>query len=420
MNTIDQGMSVPFNETELKRRNRELSAVLEMSHFLSSARSLSDLLSGALSKVLALFDCEAGRIYLKDEQGPFLQLVAHMGMEPEGLEQVHVNEGFSGKAFRTRSFIAQSPVELEDTRRAALLLAKGFRTIFCVPLIFSDRVGGVMNLATSKTMRLDQPQIDLLTAMGNQIAVAANHARLYEDLNEKIEVLKKKKEMIQFFAFSVSHDLKSPAVGIHGLARRFKDLYSDVLDEKGKAYCDQILRTAEHMVALVEKINAFIKARESALDMDRIDPGEILALIREDASDILEERGIQWIQQKRLPDIVGDRTALIRLFRNLLDNSLKYGGETLSEIRIEYTDGGRDHIFHFSDNGAGIPEAAHEKIFNLFHRDPSSQAIEGTGLGLAIVKEIAERHGGGVCVENRAEPGITFQVRLAKSATDEE
>jgi signal transduction histidine kinase len=418
MNTSDRDVSVQISEVDLKGRNRNMSAFLKMSHFLSSARSLDELLSGALTKVLTFFECEAGRIYLKDEHRPFLYLAAHMGMEAEGLEQVHVNEGFTGRSYRTRSFIAKSPVELEDKRRAALLLAKGFRTIFCVPLIFVDRVGGVMNLATSKTMRLDQPQIDLLTAMGNQIAVAANHMRLYEDMNRKIQALRKKKEMIKFFAFSVSHDLKSPAVGIHGLARRFKDLYSDALDERGRAYCDQILKSAEHMVALVEKINAFIKARESAMNMDRVDMQEILSSVRDEASEGLEQRNIQWVQPDHLPEIVADRMSLLRLFRNLVDNSLKYGGEDLSEIRIEYAGTGSDHVFRFSDNGEGIPEAAREKIFDLFHRSTSSSGIEGAGLGLAIVKEIVERHGGDVSVESREGPGVTFRITLAKSISD--
>lgn len=418
MNANDQTDSVTLNETGIRGRNRELSALLEMSHFLSSARTLEDLLSGALAKVLALFECEGGRIYLKDERHPFLYLAAHLGMEPEGLERVHVNEGFSGKAFRTRSFLAKNTMELEDKRRAALLLSKGFQTIFCVPLIFADRVGGVMNLATSKAMSLDRSQIDLLTAMGNQIAVAANHMRLYEDLNEKIKALQQKKEMIKFFAFSVSHDLKSPAVGIHGLMRRFRDMYFDTLDEKGRRYCDQILRTSEHMVTLVDKINIFIKARESPLNMDRIDMGEILTSIREDLSDTLESRRIRWTQPSILPEIVADRTSMIRIFRNLADNALKYGGDELSEIRIEYIDDDRDHIFRFRNDGACIPEAEREKIFDLFHRDASSHGIEGAGLGLAIVKEIAERHGGGVSVENLHGRGVAFHISLAKEASN--
>ncbi|MCF8061318.1 MAG: HAMP domain-containing histidine kinase [Deltaproteobacteria bacterium] len=404
-----------YKEPGLKRRNRALSVLLEMSRFLSSTLELVDLLEGALDKVLSVSGFEAGRIYLKDESSPYLMLAVHKGMEPEGLERVHVNEGFSGKAFRTRSFIARDVLELEDRKRAALLQGKGFRTIVCVPLIFADRAGGVMNLATGKPVRLKPQEIDLLTAMGNQIAVAANNARLYQDLKHQLRVLREKKEMIKFFAYSVSHDLKSPAVGIHGLARRFQEKYYETLDEKGRSYCHQIMRTAEHMVALVEKINAYIAARESVLTMDRVDVAELLDGIRVEFSDVLEKRGIRWIQPEDAPEVRADRTALARIFRNLLDNALKYGGDDLTEIRVDYRTTGDEHVFLFQDNGAGIPSEAREKVFQVFHREAAvCGGIEGSGLGLAIVKEIAERHGGNVSVESRPGAGASFRISLAK------
>ena len=412
MGTSDPKGIVTYEEPGLKRRNRALSALLEMSRFLSSTLDLDELLEGALDKVAAVSGLEAGRIYLKEETGPYLVLVAHKGMEPEGLERVHVNEGFSGKAFRTRSFIAQSVLDVENKKRAALLQEKGFRTIVCVPLIFADRVGGVMNLATGKPVRLKPQEIDLLTAMGNQIAVAANHARLYQDLNHQLCVLREKKEMIKFFAYSVSHDLKSPAVGIHGLAKRFQERYEHLLDEKGRSYCHQIMRTAEHMVALVEKINAYIAAREAGMSMERVDVSELLSGIRNEFSDVLKERSVRWIQPRGPLEVTADRTSLARLFRNLLDNALKYGGEGLTEIRIDYRTCGDEHVFLFQDNGAGMPSEACEKVFQVFHREAASGQIEGSGLGLAIVKEIVERHGGNISVESRPGAGAAFRISI--------
>ena len=414
MGACDPKDIVTYQEPGLKRRNRALSALLEMSRFLSSTMDLGELLEGALDKVVAVSGLEAGRIYLKEETGPYLVLVAHKGMGPEGLERVHVNEGFSGKAFRTRSFIAQSVLDLENKKRAALLQRKGFRTIVCVPLIFADRVGGVMNLATGKPVRMKPQEIDLLTAMGNQIAVAADHARLYQDLSRQLHALREKKEMIKFFAYSVSHDLKSPAVGIHGLAKRFQERYDHLLDEKGRSYCRQIMRTAEHMVALVEKINAYIAAREAVMRMEQVDIVELLSGIRDESSDVLKERGVRWVQPKEAAEVTADRTALARLFRNLLDNALKYGGDGLTEIRIDHRTSGDEHVFLFQDNGAGMPPEACEKVFRVFHREAASGKVEGSGLGLAIVKEIAERHGGKVSVESRPGSGAAFRISIAR------
>lgn len=412
--------SVPFSERGLKRRNLELSVLMEMSDFLSSAKDGKLLLSGALEKVIAFFRFDAGRIYLKDDNSPYLLLMAHHGMEPEGLERVHVNEGFTGRSYRTRTFLAQPVSTLQDKRRAALLKGKGLETIICVPLICADRVGGVMNLATDKSFRVDQHQIDLLTAMGNQIAVAANHAKLYDELNNKLQALREKKEMIKFFAFSVSHDLKSPALGLYGLAKRLKDKYSLSLDEKGKTYCDQILATAEHMVTLVEKINSYIATRESALNPETIDMVDLLSDIREEFKDLLKERRVRCLLPDAGPRILADKVSFIRLFRNLMDNALKYGGESMSEIRIKYDSDPWHHVLFFSDNGAGIPSENRDKIFNVFHRDPASRSVAGSGLGLAIVKEAVERHGGKISVESQIGTGTTFRMIIPKEPPREE
>ncbi|MHA2248659.1 MAG: GAF domain-containing protein [Candidatus Hodarchaeales archaeon] len=175
-------LSVKISDSKLKERNGELSILLEMSNLLSNSMNLKSLLKGAVSKVLEYFDMEAGRIYLMDDAGQYLFLAAHQGLKIKGLEKLGFDEGFSGKAARTRSFIAQHVSELEDRERANLLLSKGLKIIICVPLINMDKVEGVMNLGTGKMIKLDQGKIDLLTAIGNQIAVAANNVKLYEDL----------------------------------------------------------------------------------------------------------------------------------------------------------------------------------------------------------------------------------------------
>lgn len=407
-------ISVRFSESELKERNRELSILLEMSDLTSTAINLKDLLAVALSKVLEYFDLEAGRIYLMDEEEQYLHLAAHQGMVPEGLEKVHINEGFTGKSARTKSFIGQHVSELEDKMRAAFLLSKGIKGVICVPLITMDKAVGVMNLAADKMIKLDQFKIDLLRAMGNQVAVAATNARLFEELKNKIETIKEKKKMIKFFAYSVSHDLKSPATSVYGLAKRLQEKYEDSLDEKGRAYCDQILRGSEQMVALVENINAYIVTREAPLNFEKVDVKEITEAIRDEFSSILQQRQIRWSEPETMPEIIADRLALSRVFRNFVDNALKYGGEELFEIKIGYKEDRKFHIFSFSDDGVGIKTGDKEKIFEMFQRNETSKGTSGAGLGLTIVKQIAERHGGQVWMNNNGKKGTAFYISISK------
>lgn len=407
-------VSVKVNDSKLMERNRELSILFEMSNLLSTSMDLKSLLAGALSKVLEYFDMDAGRIYLMDEEGRYLCLVSHQGIEPKGLEKLTLDEGFSGKAARTKSLIAQHVSEFEDRERAHLLVSKGLKIIICVPLINMDKVEGVMNLGTGKMIKLDQGKIDLLTSIGNQIAIAANNVKLYEDLQNKIKNLNEKKDMIKFFAYSISHDLKSPAVGIYGLSRRLQEKYAPNLDERGKAYCTQILKAAEQMVDLVEKINAYITSKEARSHFEKIKVKEITEEIRSEFSSRLKERKIRWTDPDSLPEIIADRQALSRVFRNFVDNALKYGGEDMLELKIGYEEDEDFHILSFSDDGIGIKSGDKEKIFEQFQRDDTSHRTAGSGLGLAIVKEIAEIHSGQAWVNNNATKGVTFYISISK------
>lgn len=408
-------ISVKINEPELRERNEALFILLDLSNFLSTSHDLKEILDGALARVLTFFHLDAGRIYLMDEDGETLSLAAFRGLDAEGLERVKINEGFTGKAARTRSFIAQHTSELDDSERANLLDRKGFKIIICVPLVAMRNVVGVMNLAASKIIELDQAKIDLLISVGNLIAVAANNAKLYADLSKKVKELRTQKEAIEFFAHSISHDLKSPAVGIYGLTARLEKDYQSCLDEKGRLYCSQILKASEQIAGLVDKINAYIVAKEAPLSYEPVNVGEILETLRSEISEQLAKRGIKWVVPAAAPTIVVDKTSLLRILRNLIGNALKHGGEALSEIKIDYQDTQKHHVLSVSDDGVALSKEDSEKLFELFYRHERSRSVEGAGLGLAIVKELVERHGGKVWIDLGTSKGMTFRLTVSKT-----
>lgn len=231
------------------------------------------------------------------------------------------------------------------------------------------------------------------------------------------EALARSSEKIKLFAYSISHDLRSPAVAIEGLARLLDKRYRHLLDERGQTCCEQIVRTASQLVELTGKINAYIAASNSALLLEEVDLREILRDLQAEFSGQLNERGIAWIEPEHPPVLKADRLALLRILRNLVDNSLKYGGERLSEIVFAYSGDDDWQRLTVSDNGAGLLSEDGDKIFDLFHRQPGARQTEGLGLGLAIVRELAEQHGGKVKACHRPQGGVSFQVSLAAGAT---
>jgi PAS domain S-box-containing protein len=238
------------------------------------------------------------------------------------------------------------------------------------------------------------------------------------DRKKMEEALKEGSEKIKLFAYSVSHDLKSPAIGIHGLTRLLRDNYRHVLDEKGKSYCDQILKGAEQIAALVEQINLYISSKETPLNIEKVDLREIMRMLREEFSIQINIRQIRWIEPESVPRILVDRLAVLRILRNLIDNALKYGGDDMGLIKIGHRETETSHIISVEDDGIGIDETHSEKIFGLFQRDSASSDVSGTGLGLAIVKELTEKHGGEVSMETGPGKGTIFHISLPKKPGD--
>lgn len=233
------------------------------------------------------------------------------------------------------------------------------------------------------------------------------------EANAKLE---KSSEKIKHFAYSVSHDLKSPALSIYGLTQRLFNDYADKLDEKGKRYCGHILHAAEKIAALVEHINLFIATKELPLNCEEVKLGEVCKTIREEFSAQLELRKIRWSEPNENPIIHADRLSIIRAIRNLVDNALKYGGDDLSQISIHYMEEKEYHIISVKDDGDGLSSEDPQKIFGLFFRERRSntKVQNGAGLGLAIVKEIAERHQGEVWAESGRHKGAIIFMSIFK------
>jgi PAS domain S-box-containing protein len=249
----------------------------------------------------------------------------------------------------------------------------------------------------------------------------ADLARANEELRKEIaerklaeEALRKSSEKLKLFAYSVAHDLKSPSIGIYGLTKLLWKKYHSSLDEKASKYCSQILRASENVVALVEKINIYAATTVTSLAIEKVNPKEIFQILRDEFSTQLSIREIEWSEPAVIPEIDADRIAILRIFRNFVDNALKYGGKDLSKVIFRYAETEGTHVFSVSDDGVGIKRKDWDKIFGLFQRIETSRGVPGTGLGLAIVKEIAEQHRGSVWVESGTQDGSTFYVSIAK------
>lgn len=250
--------------------------------------------------------------------------------------------------------------------------------------------------------------------------------RAYEEMELRVEertaelaaanaALKRSAEEMKLFAYSIAHDLKNPVSVIHGLVKRLSAHSGESLDEKGKEYCRRIQESSEQIVSLVDKIYNDISAKELSLMIERISLKEILQLVREEFSQQLTARHIEWSEPEKFPEIQADRLSLVRILRNLVENALKYGGDGLRQILIGYRDEGENHVIFVQDDGAGLQGLDADKIFGFFVRSKNAKGVQGAGLGLAIVKELVKLHKGKVWIDASKRFGACFFVSLPKN-----
>ena len=109
---------------------------------------------------------------------------------------------------------------------------------------------------------------------------------------------------------------------------------------------------------------------------------------------------------------MGDRTQTYLLFKNLIENGIKYNKSDPPIVRLEYQILEAKHQFTFTDNGIGIKEEYHQRIFEMFTRLHDRSKFDGTGLGLSICKNIVYKQGGEIKVSSTPNEGSQFTVLL--------
>jgi PAS domain S-box-containing protein len=412
-------------EMELRRVNRALKVLGESSQAMARAADEKEFLA-AVSRMIV--DVGGYRLAwigaAQEDEKKSVKPMAQAGFEEGYLEKVDITwaetkrgRGPTGTAIRTgRPTVCKnilSDPQFVPWREEAV--RRGYGSSIALPIRMDERVIGALNIYATEPDAFDLEEVHLLEELASDISYGLTALRNKFEREKAEEALVKSSNKIKMFAYSVSHDLKNPAIAIYGLAKRLNRYAGDRLDERGRSYCDQILKASEHIASLVEKINLYIKTKEVPLSIEKVRLKEIVDTVKEEFAPQLTGRQIRWLEPERIPEFHADRTCMVRVLRNLVDNALKYGGHDLSEIKISYQESEDSHILSVEDDGIGLKDEDAKTLFGPFKRKRMAGKVEGSGLGLAIVKEIAEQHKGRVWLEPDIKKGVAFHISISKN-----
>jgi PAS domain S-box-containing protein len=220
---------------------------------------------------------------------------------------------------------------------------------------------------------------------------------------------------LEAFAYSVSHDLRTPLRGIDGWSLALVEDYASQLDERAHGYLDRVRAETQRMGTLIDDLLQLSRVTRSEMATGAVD---LTSLARTIASRLTENNSGRRIEFTIAGGLAasGDARLLEIALENLFGNAVKFTGPR-TEARIEFgrTEGAGQRAFYVRDNGVGFDMAFMGTLFGAFQRLHKSSEFPGTGIGLATVQRIIHRHGGRVWAEAQPDRGATFYFTLGES-----
>ncbi|MEE9501096.1 MAG: ATP-binding protein, partial [Candidatus Aminicenantaceae bacterium] len=218
------------------------------------------------------------------------------------------------------------------------------------------------------------------------------------------------------FVSTVSHEFKSPLTSIRQIAEM---LHSGRVpsEERRQKYYDVLLEQSERLSLLTENVLSFAKMEEGKREFvfKHVDLNTLLRSIVSTIQDRMGHDGftIETEIAKTLSSIIGDASAITQAVNNLIDNAVKYSGDSKKVVVRAFNDE-ESVVVQVIDFGLGIKKDEMGKIFDRFYRggDELTRMVKGSGLGLTLVKQIIEAHKGIIQVESEPEKGSVFAMKL--------
>jgi C4-dicarboxylate-specific signal transduction histidine kinase len=396
---------------------------------VSRSLDVDDVLRTALDALTHVTGHETSSLHLLSPDGTSLYLKGDRGLSPE-LRRVNevlpVGQGVIGNVAVTGQTYwirdaASSPLTFGPAR--PVVQREGIRGFVCVPIHSRGRILGTLSLGRRNEAAFDEREVTLLEATADQIGIALDNARLYQESVRQLEELKlaqaqlvhaEKLSAVGELASGVAHEINNPLTTILG------QVYL-VLDHEGiDAYVRDKLNIIAEETSRTARIvqNLLIFAR-------RYTPERRPCALVEQVQRVLELKGYQ-LDHDRVrvvtefapcPPVLADENRIQQVLLNLVQNAHQAMASQPRErvLTVRVGPRGNSAFVEVSDTGPGIPADMLPKIFDPFFT--TKPPGEGSGLGLSVSYGIVTEHGGMLSAENTPEGGARFVIELPLSGS---
>lgn len=239
-----------------------------------------------------------------------------------------------------------------------------------------------------------------------------------EDLSDWEQEIAAANKELETFMSAAGHDLRGPLRILKGFTEALDDECAESLNDEGKSFLREIVRSADRMEGLIDALLALSRAGRAEMHCENLDLSMLADMALYDLRHARNARAVDVHVDTGLT-AWGDVRLMMVVLRTLLGNAWKYTGRTAQPSVRMYSEvrDGRSWIC-VSDNGAGFDMAHAERLFQPFTRLHRQDEFVGHGLGLATVRRIVRRHGGEIEAESAPHQGATFRFWLSPPPND--
>jgi PAS domain S-box-containing protein len=236
--------------------------------------------------------------------------------------------------------------------------------------------------------------------------------------NIMAELVRSNNELEQF-AYVASHDLQEPLRMISSYVQLLQRRYEGKLDKDADDFIHYAVDGVERMQRLIDDLLVYSRVNTRGQPFTETDLNEVLKGVLLDLSPTIKKSGAT-VTHEKLPVIMADPTQMGQVLLNLIGNALKFHGAEAPEVHLRSDRTEEGWTFTVADNGIGIDQKFHERIFVIFQRLHGATQYKGTGIGLAVTKKIVERHRGRIWVDSNPGMGSIFRFTINTPHPDAE
>jgi two-component system phosphate regulon sensor histidine kinase PhoR len=249
-----------------------------------------------------------------------------------------------------------------------------------------------------------------VTPMHNAQGLCVGAVGVFHDVTER----RLAEQMREDFVANVSHEVRTPLTAMKGYVQILRNTPPENSDQ-ARTYLDKIEQNSDRLASLFQDIlQLSVIESKQKVSKETCSTEDITQIALANVRQVYREKGMTLKTEFLTDKVWGNPSLLEQLIANLVENAYKYG-KTGGQINIKWSrEDGPFDVLEVSDNGPGIAQEHHARIFERFYRVESSRARSegGTGLGLAIVKHIVQVHSGKIAIHSQAGHGATFTIKF--------